>query len=394
MLIKYFFTDGSKPTFNEINELWKAVQLYTTLNSIKLIIKCPYETIILTDESIIFPKKNISRKKIDFDKIKKIERGGKVLIDVTMKSSEIFFIVFSSRILTSQFLHILTNLKSSVKTTFEIPQNFPFLEITPSELENKQCIICDNLNNAISIEHIVPESFGNQNYVMKKNKICDECNERFSKFEDKALSNSIFLMERARLGITTKKGKAARGKLGELSIKGDSNYRKQYVSIEGLSKENFKNYDSITKRGKLKVKSFDKSEVATSKFLLMIGIESLFTSQKKIYAKYNFKELKIYLNNRSNDDWGFITAKHEYGIFESVPRFSDKLYLKKKNIELRFKEKDETELLFRYRFGGVSMIINLLSRDLEWVKEYKVNEKHTYIYPEHLNAKFDKLNLK
>lgn len=252
------------------------------------------------------------------------------------------------------------------------------------------CIVCNNLNDAKSIEHIVPESFGNKDYVMEKGKICDECNERFSKFEEKALSNSIFTMERARLGVKTKKGKNVKGKIDDLTITGDLKFRKQFVKVQGLNTDNFINFNPDTKIGELIVKSFDKSEVATSRFLLMLGIESLYTSQRKNFDKYNFQELKDYLTNKSNKDWGFITAKTEQGKFKSVPRFYEKYILKKNNIELRFLEKSNNELLFKFRFGGVSMIVNLLDRGLDWVSDYKDNEKHSYIYPSHLEEKYKK----
>lgn len=252
------------------------------------------------------------------------------------------------------------------------------------------CIICDKKNEAKSIEHIVSESLGNERYVMERGKICDECNNRFSKFEAKALSNTIFAMERARLGVKTKKGKNVKGKINELTIIGDEEFREQYITVEGLNKDNFTDYNPITKTGKLRVKSFDKSEVATSRFLLMMGIESLFTSQKGIFEKYDFTELKEYLTNKTNTDWGFMTAKNEQGKFKSIPTFFIKHYLKTKKIELKFFEKSENELLFNFKFGGVSMIINLLNRGIDWMSDYKEKEKQSYIYPSHLEKRYQK----
>jgi hypothetical protein len=166
------------------------------------------------------------------------------------------------------------------------------------------CIVCDRDNESISIEHIVPESFGNKKYKMDAGSICDDCNARFSKFEGKALSNSVFVMERARLGVSSKKGKPARGLVGSLQISGDSKFEEQLVNIEGINEENLTDYDAKTGTYQLFVPSFDKSEVATARFLLMLGIESLYKSRKDIFEKYDLSELKDYLTNRSNDDWG------------------------------------------------------------------------------------------
>lgn len=81
-----------------------------------------------------------------------------------------------------------------------------------------KCIFCDNENNAKSVEHIVPESFGNTFYALPKGSVCDDCNNNFSKFEGKALTNTVFVVERARFGVVTKKGKNAKGKVNELIV--------------------------------------------------------------------------------------------------------------------------------------------------------------------------------
>ena len=251
----------------------------------------------------------------------------------------------------------------------------------------EECIICDNMNTASSIEHIVSESLGNHDYVMKRSKICDDCNQRFSKFEQKVLSKSILGVERARLGVKTKKGKAAKGEIKELKIEGDTNFKKGNITISGLNKDNFTGFDPSNKSGQLKIESFDNSEVATSRFLLKVGIEGLFTSKRKIFNKYNFNQLKNYLTNKDNVVWGFIMVDKEHGRFDSIPSYKDKYSLKKINCELRFQEKSNNELLFKFRYGAVSMIINLINRDLEWVQKYKDNEEYVNVFPLHLDKK-------
>lgn len=74
-----------------------------------------------------------------------------------------------------------------------------------------KCIFCKLESDKKPIEHIIPESFGNKNYILKNGCVCDKCNNRFSKFESIALSNTVFVMERARLGVESKKGKSAKG---------------------------------------------------------------------------------------------------------------------------------------------------------------------------------------
>jgi len=248
-----------------------------------------------------------------------------------------------------------------------------------------KCIICDSENDSKSIEHIVPESLGNEYYVLKKGELCDRCNNLFSKFENKALANSVFLMERARFGVKTKKGKTAKGRIDKLEIEGNKNFKKSYVEIKGLDKENFKNYNHKTKVGQVYVKTFDKSESAVSKFLLMIGIESIYTSRRKVYNKYNFEELKKHLTNQNNEDWIFLNTLKSLNDSKSIPTFLEKHRLNKINCKLRFKEVSDEILLFNFDYGGISMVINLLNRNFEWIKDFDEG----IIYPEHFRKKLE-----
>ncbi|WP_034893752.1 HNH endonuclease [Gillisia sp. Hel_I_29] len=252
------------------------------------------------------------------------------------------------------------------------------------------CIICDKKNNSNSIEHIIPESLGNQHYILEKGELCDNCNNLFSKFENKALSNSVFAMERARLGIKTKKGKTAKGKVDKLEIEGNKDFKRNHVEIKGLDKENFKNYNPKTKTGQVYVKAFDQSENAVSKFLLMVAVESIYKSQKKLYDKYNFKELKHYLTNQNTKDWVFITTNKALENSKSIPTYLDKYRLSKIKCKLRFKEVSDDILLFNYDLGGISLIINLLNRDLKWLEKFE--EKS--IYPEHFRKKLQPTSVK
>lgn len=96
-----------------------------------------------------------------------------------------------------------------------------------------RCIFCGNENEAISIEHIVPESFGNLHYLMPRSAVCDRCNNRFSDFEEKALTKSVFVMERARFGVVTKKGSNVKGKVSGLEIEGATDFEPQRITVKG-----------------------------------------------------------------------------------------------------------------------------------------------------------------
>ena len=84
-----------------------------------------------------------------------------------------------------------------------------------------ECIFCHkDSSTSKSIEHIIPESLGNKDYVLPTGYVCDECNHYFAiKVEKELLSQPYFVSMRSRNEILTKKGKLVREKMifpGEL----------------------------------------------------------------------------------------------------------------------------------------------------------------------------------
>lgn len=253
-----------------------------------------------------------------------------------------------------------------------------------------ECIFCNSRKIANSVEHIVPESFGNKVYVMQKGKVCDLCNGRFSKFEDTALTNSIFIMERARFGVETKKGQNAKGKINGLIIEGDILKRPNYLTVKGLTAENLKDFNPKTEGGHLVVSSFSKSEVAASKLVLKIGFESIYTSQRPIFKKYEFKELKDFLTTKTNNDWPFLITDFEVEKFRSVARFYHKFYLKNIHCDLKYLEVNESVLLFKFKYGKIAITLNLINRNLNWVKTALAEDSKATLFPEHFKNKLEK----
>jgi len=250
-----------------------------------------------------------------------------------------------------------------------------------------KCIFCDLPNIAKSEEHIVSESFGNRNYIMTKSTVCDCCNSKFSKFEKKALSNSIFLMERARHGIKSKKQKSAKGKIGDFEIEGDPYFENAKIFIRGLQANNMREFNPRTNTFKLLLPAFDKSEVATSKLLLKMGLESIFTSQNNLFKKYNFADLKIFLQGNNNINWPFVTSRQEAFIFKSIPKYQHKHDLSKLPCELKYSEEFENVLLFKFSYGGISMILNLVDRNLNCMQKILDFDSKAILYPEHFRNK-------
>lgn len=248
------------------------------------------------------------------------------------------------------------------------------------------CIFCGEPVVNLSIEHIVPESLGNIDYILEPGRICAECNNSFSDFEDKALSKTMLGFERSRLGVATKKGKAAQAQSHNIKFVGDKKFRKNVVTIYGLDETNI---ESVGKDGSLTIKimDFDKSDMATSKLLLKIGLESLYQSQRAIFKANSFKDLKDYLIKINNNNWPILTIAKQPEGFRSVPRFNDKKRLKNIHCEILFKEVDSQTLLLNFRYGVLSYLVNLKSRAINWTQPYFKNDNLANLYPEYLKKK-------
>jgi len=249
------------------------------------------------------------------------------------------------------------------------------------------CLICGIHEVDASIEHIVPESLGNEHYTLPRGNLCKKHNNLFSEFESKALTKTILGMERARSGIKTKKGRPATSKTGAIQFTGDEQFRKNFVRVNGLTEEDILDFDPVTKTFKIHVQGFDKTEVPTSKLLLKIGLESLLKSQKKIFANYNLTEAIEYLDNKTNKDWPFLTTQLELHDFKSIPKFIDKHRLSKIRCSLLISEIDNQTLVFKFVYCGVSLVINLAGRHLLWISPYIKSGGKTELYPAHMRKK-------
>jgi hypothetical protein len=249
------------------------------------------------------------------------------------------------------------------------------------------CIFCDCVVKKNSEEHIIPESLGNERYVLEAGAICSDCNNKFSKFENIALTKTVLGFERARLGIKSKKGNPAKAKTGQIEVEGNPDFKKDLMTLKGLKEESVSNINYKDRTFQVTVPGFEDSASATSKLILKIGYESIFQSQKELYKSYNFSDLKIYLQNKINMDWSFMTSKLYHYKFKSVPTFYDKHMLNKIHCILSYSEISKECLLFNFKYGGISMFCNLINRNIEWVTPFLEGDSNAQIYPKHLMKK-------
>lgn len=138
----------------------------------------------------------------------------------------------------------------------------------------------------------------------------------------------------------------------------------------------------------ISIPDFHKSEMATAKMLLKMALESIAKSQNQILLKYNFIELKNYINNISTQDWPFIVTKIlKLYDFKSIPKFNDKHNLNRIKCKLLLFEFSEDILLFEFQYDYISLVINLLDRTYSWSERYFQLDNLVSLYPTYLNKK-------
>lgn len=254
--------------------------------------------------------------------------------------------------------------------------------------EKAQCIICGEDPTDGPVEHIIPESMGNVHYVLEEGILCKNCNNKFSKFEGKAQSETVLGMERARLGVSTKRGRGAKAKIDGKEFEGIPNSKEQIINVKGLKPDDMESFDEESNQFQLTVSGFGKAAVPVSKLLLKIGLEALAKSRPQLFGKLDLQAAKDYLTGKSNIDWPFITCKTELDIdvFKPIAKGSDLSRLIKGNMRLKYAESGD-ECLVQFWYGGIPMIINLTHRDLGWITEYKEVDSNTSVYPEHIELK-------
>jgi hypothetical protein len=183
------------------------------------------------------------------------------------------------------------------------------------------CIFCGNNAGLNTIEHIIPESLGNDFLILKPGLVCDNCNNIFSGFESRVLNNSILGVERCLLGVITKKKKPARSKFNNITWYAEPQYNKNIISAE----TNWANipvlYNYQTGTYKMAFPTHDNSCYDISKLLLKIGLEIYIACSKNNEL---FSNAKNYILGKDDIPWPYfiiiddITEKYFVSMFSRL----------------------------------------------------------------------------
>ena len=171
------------------------------------------------------------------------------------------------------------------------------------------CIICNSTSNKETVEHIIPQSLGNEYYVLPKGAICFNCNNRIAKVEYRVVSSALFIDQRKEYGL--------------ISPKNDN-------SITELN-----NDDLIY-------------------LLVKMGYEGLYHSRKKIWTKYNWSDVRAYLLHSDKGSISFDRSQPPVVKFKSIPKWMDRFRLKNHHLSLDYALEDN-KVFVRFQFGKIQV---------------------------------------
>ena len=85
-----------------------------------------------------------------------------------------------------------------------------------------RCLFCkSDTKKSVSIEHIMPESLGNTDHVLRRGWVCDRCNNYFARKVERPFLDSLFAIRtRSIMGVPNKRrsGSANKGSAPSIPI--------------------------------------------------------------------------------------------------------------------------------------------------------------------------------
>lgn len=234
-----------------------------------------------------------------------------------------------------------------------------------------ECIFCKAEGPFSSVEHIVPESMGNDILILEKGWVCDNCNNICSKFEEKVMSNSILGIERCRLGVVTKKKRPAKAWTHGITWYSEPTKERNIVSVEVRGNKCPVLWNRSSNCGKIVIPLHDKSCIHISKLLLKMGLEIIAVGQFYgiIGLNRDFQEAKQYVIGKDNNIWPYfiiMSPKIENKLVSILKDFPDEQkYIRNLGFDLFFHHV-EAEIVFFFKYGNFYAGISLTTRDTNW----------------------------
>jgi hypothetical protein len=243
------------------------------------------------------------------------------------------------------------------------------------------CILCkEPSDGSVSVEHIVPESLGNTQFILNRGVLCDKCNNYISvKIEQPLLEMPYFKQFRHDLGIKSKKGKipdkdgfiidADASKI--TFMKGKDNLQTVFVDPEAINEMSNK---AMTEFPAFEiVYGAPNVNPYLSKFLCKIGIEGLayeagiYGFDESYYNQQALDDIKMYVRRgKKNQYWNYLSRvvhHHEGG-------FKDKIGYLKVICSWKFVFTEDHHLFLQFLFMGTEFMIDMVGPETYYAEQW------------------------
>ena len=216
-----------------------------------------------------------------------------------------------------------------------------------------ECLFCKTTDRQAfrRIEHIIPESLGNDEMMLEPGFVCDTCNQYFgAKVENRMLNSPPFNVERTAFSVPTKKGKLPNFALDNncvLSASGSSN---QLIVV---AKQNPQQVWKKISSGYIVPEIPPGYDDLLPRFVLKIGLELLLTAERIDPYQTGFDAARRYsrYGQRAGDwdvAWGIYPRRSDLYISSRVdaisPIHKHQLY----QVEMGMMENHDIVLSFIY----------------------------------------------
>jgi HNH endonuclease len=234
----------------------------------------------------------------------------------------------------------------------------------------KECLFCEAIAPS-SVEHIIPESLGNDDFILI-DEICFSCNNHFAKIEEFVLQKTDIAIWRALLGIRSKKGKLPSVDLSQpKKSKGvyPNHHPHHPNGVRFTAQEDgsclLESTDDRIKSNLIYENTFDIKFVMTpyllhqfGRFLCKIGIEAICFVDPTRARTSNFQAARVYARHGTMTDlWPIFHFSS--GNIETLVRSKEDGTENVDCYEYSLLEIDEQYTLFRLKVGTNNWVVCL-----------------------------------
>jgi hypothetical protein len=246
-----------------------------------------------------------------------------------------------------------------------------------------RCIFCKTTStNSKSVEHVIPESLGNKEHVLKKGVVCDKCNQYFAiKVEKAVLDTPYFKHVRHRNNIESKKRNIPKinGIIGGKVELGRDRYGNTFIEVPNQKILNGITSGKITTMIVPKIDDPEPDDKNMSRFLAKIAIEMLalrfFPSEgwnEEVVDKEELDSIRHYARFGDKPEFWEYNQRRIYEESDRFynPQISNEPYEVLHEIDIKFLR--DGQLFLILVIMGIEYVLNFTNPDISEYRKWLI----------------------